>query len=102
MNLQEQVERLERANRRLKRVGLGALLAVAIAVSLGFAQNAADLETRETRLRTQQVYLQRQILLDVKLEQDLKPMMAKLIENARNGDIESTKTVLGIIFADTE
>jgi hypothetical protein len=102
MDLQERVERLERANRRWTRVGLAALFAAAIGVSLGFVQNADDLEARETQLRSQQIYLRRHILQETKLEQDVKPMMAKLIENARNGDIESTKTILGIIFADGE
>ena len=95
MNLDERIERLENQNRWLKRLGILAIMLAGVGISLGF-QNAQD------QLKAQQAKLRLGILNQITVGRDTGEVMKQLIQSAKNGDQQATRTMLGIIFSDID
>jgi len=98
MDLQKRVECLERENRWIKRIGAVAILLCGIATSLGF-QAAQDATTQFKERRAQ---LRQKMVQFNPIGEDIKIIMEKLVENAKNGDVHSAEMILETIYRSTD
>lgn len=95
MNLEARIERLEKQNRWLKRIGFMLVMLAGVGVSMGFQDQQDLVKQLQARHRVN-------ILNQITIGKDTPEMMQNLIQSAKNGDHQAARILLGIMFSELD